>query len=818
MHKFLNILISFFLVFLFTVITVIFYLINKYNHDLPSYEQLKSYTPKVTTRLYSADGTLINEFSKENRVFVPIEIIPKHLINAFLSAEDSNFYNHHGIDVLAITRAVIKNILALAQGKSLTGGASTITQQVVKNFLLSNQKTIERKVKEAILAFRITQYFSKEKVLELYLNQIYLGSGSYGVAAAAQEYFNKSIDELAIEEVALLATLPKSPSRLDPRKNIEGARARRDWVINRMLEERFITTGQARIAKSKPIIITKKSNKNITKANFFSSSVKRKLIDLYGSNKVFESGIVVRTTLDLKLQKYANLALQKGLEQYDKRHGYRGVITNLIYQGNEENKFEELKISKDSNWLEKVKNIKIKKSYKSSWKKAIILDYDKNIAKIGIENNTYGTIDLKNIRWAREYISVNKVGDKIKQMSDVFKIGDVILVEKIEKDKYSLQQIPIVNGGVVAMNPHTGRVLAMSGGYIDGLNKFNRVTQAKRQPGSVLKTFGYLAALENGLNPTNIILDEEITLDQGEDLPPYKPVNFSQRFYGPTTIRRGLERSINVTTIRMIEQIGLDKVVEITSRFNINKNPKYIYSLVLGSTETTLLQLANAYSMIVNGGKKIKPAMIEKIQDRNGKTIYKRDNRTCSNCILDKDINYKNAKIPNLSEERQKITDPNSAYQIVSMLEGAINSGTGYKARSIKKVLGGKTGTTNNSLDSWFIGFSPDLVVGVYVGFDSPKTLGIRETGSSVALPIFVDFMKNALKDVPSTPFRVPEGIKFVKIDRNTGRPPTSKTRKNHIIFEALKLNDKLEEGLDLDRNDYELEQQFDYNNNIGIY
>ena len=817
MYRFLNILISSLLFIFLIIVTIIFFLINKYNNNLPNYEQLKSYSPKVTTRLYSVDGKLIKEFSKENRIFVPIEIIPKHLINAFLAAEDSNFYEHHGVDFAAIARAVVQNIMSIAKGESLIGGASTITQQVVKNFLLSNQKTFERKIKEAILAFRITQYFSKEKVLELYLNQIYLGSGSYGVAAAAQVYFNKSIDELTIEEVALLATLPKSPSKLDPRKNIEKAKIRRDWVINRMLSEEFINEEQAKIAISQPIILTKKDNKSIVKADFFTDSVKRELIKLYGTDNVFESGIVVRTTLDPKLQEYANSALQAGLEKYDKRHGYRGPITQIRVHKQD----QAIEESKTHNWLQKLNEVIINKLHKKNWKKAVILDYTDNTARIGLEDGKYGTIAIKNIRWAREYISVNQQGPKIKKISDVFKIGDVILVEQIEESgKYNLRQIPAVNGGLIVMDPHTGRILAMSGGYIDAPNQFNRATQAQRQPGSVLKTFGYLAALENGLNPATIMMDEEVTLNQGEDLPPYKPVNYSGRFYGPTTIRRGLEKSINVTTIRMVEQIGLDKVTEIVSRFGINNTPKPIYSLVLGSTETNLIKLVNAYSMIVNGGKVIDPVMIEKIQNRKGKTIYKRDYRQCNHCILRKNhLDDKDIIFPILTNNRQQITDPETAYQTISILEGAVQRGTGYKARKIKKIIGGKTGTTNNSFDSWFVGFSPDLVAGVYVGFDSPKTLGNRETGSSVALPIFVNFMKQALRNIPSTPFRVPNGIKFVKIDKTTGRPPTPNTRKHNIIFEALKLSDKIENETEFNIEDSdELEEKTNSDNNIGIY
>jgi len=781
------------------------YIFSRYGQDLPDYNQLKSYTPLITTRLYSANGDLIKEFSKENRVFVSIDIIPKHLISAFLAAEDSNFYRHSGIDLGAIIRAVFKNVFAYMKGERIAGGASTITQQVVKNFLLTNERTLTRKIKEAILAFKMTKAFSKDKILELYLNQIYLGSSAYGVAAASQAYFDKSIDELTIEEVALLATLPKAPSKLDPRKNIEKAKIRRDWVINRMLEEDFITQEEAQLAIDTPITLKEADELVESAANSFSDNVKKELTELYGSDNVFESGIMVRTTLDTNYQEIAGNALQKGLEDYDRKHGYRGAITRIRIKRN------------DPKWHEKLSEVEIEDLYKDSWRKAIILNYDKNKAEIGLSDGTTGTINLENVKWAKKFIDIDNIGQEIRKMSDVFRVGDVVLVENIVGDIYDLKQLPLVNGAVMAMDPHTGRILAMSGGYIDAANQFNRATQAQRQPGSVLKTFGYLAALENGLNPATIILDEPVTLDQGDELPPYSPTNYSDRFYGPIPLRMGLEKSINVTTVRASAQAGLENVARVIKRFKINDDPEPIYSLVLGSTETTLSKLVAAYSMIVNGGKEVIPSVIEKIQDRNGKTIFKRDGRHCD-CNLGDPEKYDMANIPfpELKDERQEVTDPVTAYQITSMLEGVVKRGTGVRARAVDKVLGGKTGTTNNSYDSWFVGFSPDLVFGVYVGYDIPKTLGKYETGASIALPIFVDFMKQALKDTPSTPFRVPDNVKFVKIDRKTGRAPTPLTPKYDIIFEALKLNDKIEGGI----NDFDLEDEEDNSSeqDIGIY
>jgi penicillin-binding protein 1A len=780
----------------FTLITVVifgFLTFKRYSENLPDYEQLKNYSPIITTRLYAADGSLISEFSKEKRIFVPIDNIPKNLINAFLAAEDANFYKHSGIDPTAIFRASVRNFFTVLSGEGTVGGASTITQQVVKNFLLTRERTFQRKIKEAILAFRISQTLSKDKVLELYLNQIYLGSGAYGVAAAAQAYFNKSIDELALEEAALLATLPKAPSKLDPRKNLVRAKERRDWVIDRMVAEGFVTSAEAREASEREIVLNDADSGEGIKASFFSDSVKKELSQLYGSDSVFENGYVIRTTLDPRIQNIAVKTLEAGIEQYDRKHGYRGALGKIDVSGK---------------WQEKLETFDVKKLYKESWDKAVVLSLSGDAATIGVEHGELGTIEFPSVKWAQKYISIDARGAMPKKISDVLSVGDVILVEKTSREGvFDLKQLPEVNGGFVALDPHTGRVIAMSGGYVDAPNQFNRATQAMRQPGSTMKTFGYIAALENKMTPATIIMDEEITLNQGIGLPPYSPKNYSGEFYGPTTLRKGLENSRNVTTVRMADEVGLDKVVDVIKRFGVNDNPKEIYSLVLGSTETTVLRLATAYGTMVNGGKKITPSMIEKIQDRDGKTIYRRDQRACENCV-------NSDAMPFLPEISEQITDSATAYQITYMLQGAVERGTAARARAIGKIVGGKTGTTNSSYDSWFVGFSPDLVAAVYVGFDNPKSLGSEETGASIALPIFVDFMKEALSDKPSTPFRVPGSVKFVKIDRTSGKYPMPTTPKENIFFEAFKLDDTIEEA---SAEDSSSEEQSD-SDPVGIY
>jgi len=711
--------------------TVIFFIFAKYNQDLPDYNDLKNYQPPITTTVYSANGYLLSQFAQENRVFVPIEMIPDHVKNAFIAAEDRNFYDHIGVDFFAIFRTVISNAVSFLQGKYSLAGASTITQQVVKNFLLTNEKTIERKIKEAILAFKITKDIPKEKILELYLNDIYLGGGSYGVVAAAKNYFNKSIENISITEAAVLATLPKAPSRLNPRKNINKARHRRDWVLSRMAEDKFISKEDYQKLKEEPIEIYDKYMENKVSAHSFSDFIKAKLLVLYGIDNVFKEGIMVRTTLQPELQAIAEKSIQKGIEVYDRRHGYRGVLGNIEF--NE----DELDINDLSKQL---KEFSINKSYKNQWEKALILDYSEDYAFILTENAIIGKIAKEDVQWARKYIEVDEVGDEIAEFTDVFDIGDIILTEVAEevfhqndefcdyidfiKDDFSednqiavddvsedgqidyiedinnldnedtnvscllndellyeLRQIPEVNGALLAINPHNGNILAMMGGYLDEENKFNRTYHARRQPGSLLKPFGYLAAMENELSPATVIMDEKITLDQGEELPAYKPVNYSGRFYGPTTLRVGLEKSRNVATVRMASQIGLEKISELVSRFGISDSVRPIYSMVLGSVESNLLKLVRSYAMIVNGGRKIEISAIEKIQNRDGKVIYKDQDVECVYCSLE--VGQKPKYFPYLDVEEERVTDKLSAYQITSILEGVVKRGTGRRAIAV---------------------------------------------------------------------------------------------------------------------------------------
>jgi len=719
---------------------------HSYNKGLPDFSDLASYDPPTVTRLYAADGKMMAEYATEKRIFVPLKAIPKRVVDAFLSAEDKNFYSHTGVDITGVMRAVRNNVVNYGQGKSLVGG-STITQQVVKNFLLTSEKSLERKVKEAILAVRITQVYSKDKILELYLNEIYLGMGTYGVAAAAQNYFSKSLDDLTIEEAALLAAQPKAPNLYNPKKSYDAAMERRNWVISRMLEDGHIQPNEAQEAKKKPITLRNRDVGQVVRADFFSEEVRRALAAMYGSNVLYEGGLVVKTTLHPDYQKWADKALRDAIIEYDHRHGYRGPVLHLS---------DAAKIS--ANPLPQ-----LIKAYEHhilpSQTLAVVKHVDNKQAKIVYADNKESVITAAQAEWTR------------KKLTDILKVGDVVLVAP-EASSASLHQIPEVNGAMVVADPHTGRILAMSGGYTYGGTEFNRATQAKRQPGSSFKPFVYMAALENGFTPASVVLDAPVELSQGVGQPTWKPQNYRDEYLGPTTLRMGLEKSRNTMTVRVAQAIGIDRCLEIGKRLGIYTDPPRNFSIVLGASETTLINIVNAYGMIVNGGKKISPDLIERIDDRHGRIIYRRDARKCDGCSME--INETMPPIvapPVITDDREQVIDPRIAYQVTSLLEGVVQRGTGARAKAIGKVVGGKTGTTNNSYDTWFVGFSPDLVAGVYIGYDKPRTLGAKETGGSVALPAFVSFMKEALRDTPNTPFRVPPGIKFVRTDYKTGWP-----------------------------------------------
>ncbi len=762
MFKFLNFSLKFIILFLIATIFLAFSTLWYFSIGLPDYKKLSNYQPPISSRVYSEDGKLIAEYALQKRLFVPYESIPKVVINSFLSAEDKNFFSHPGIDAKGILRATINNIKNISQNKRLEG-ASTITQQVAKNFLLTNEVSIKRKVKEAILAFRIERAYSKERILELYLNQIYLGQGTYGIAAASLEYFDKSIKELNYSDAALLAALPKAPSKYNPYKYPKVAKFRRNLVLENLEENKFISLKELKKLKILDLNLKRRKIEIVNEANSYTEEVRRSVNENYGFEKLYSQGLSIRTPLKIDFQIQALKSLRQGIEEYDRRHGWRGPITNKI---------------KNKNWKNNLENFKLDPTL--NWKFAEITEIKDNQIKIKIllqkENNIFGYINFKNIKWTLR---------KKKKISDRHKIGDIIFVKKIKNESWGIKQYPKVNGGIVALDPHTGDVKALVGGFNFRSSEFNRVTQAKRQPGSAFKPIVYAAALENGFSPNTIILDAPFVESQGVGLKNWKPENYGKKFYGPSTFRKGIEYSRNLMTIRIAKQLGLDKILDLSKKLNIYEEIPELLSVSLGAAETTLINLVAAYAPFINGGKKIEPNLISRIQDRRGKTIFKIQNRNCFGC--DKFINEKNT-YPIIKNTNEQVISEETAYQMTSILSGAVERGTAKKLKSLKVPIAGKTGTTNNNFDAWFIGFSSNLVVGVYVGFDNPKTLGKFETGSKAALPIFKDFIENTLFKEDFKEFQIPENIFLTSLNYDTGLK-SSLGDKNTII-EALKLKD----------------------------
>ena len=728
-----------------------------FSSDLPDYKILANYKPPVSSRVHSGEGQLIAEYALQKRLFIPFESIPDNVINSFLSAEDKNFFSHPGVDVKSVTRAVIKNLKNLLSEKRLEG-ASTITQQVAKNFLLTSEVSIKRKIKEAILAFRIERAYSKERIMELYLNQIYLGQGTYGIAAASLEYFDKSVSELNFEEAALLAALPKAPSKYNPYKSMKKAKLRRDLVLKNLYENLYINKEDYEKLKNKKVITKKRKIELLEEANFYSEEVRRIVNDMYGYDNLYKGGLSIKTPLNSNYQIEALNALREGLEEYDTRHGWRGPITNL----------------KNKDWEKNIKEYIPDKSLK--WKLAKVIEVNKLILKIELQNKEIGYIDFSNVAWTRK-----------KSFEDILNVNDIIYVKKIKKNKWNLKQLPKINGAIVVMDPYTGRTLAMAGGFSFKLSEFNRATQAKRQPGSAFKPFVYAAALENGFTPSTLVLDAPFVMDQGVGLKTWKPENYGKKFYGPSTLRTGIEKSRNLMTVRVAQTVGFEKISKITNKFGIYQDIPELLSVSLGSAETTLIQLTNAYCTFVNGGKKVSPIFIDRIQDRRGKTIYNADKRKCIGC---EEISYLKNEIPKINDNKEQIISPETAYQITSMMEGVVSRGTGRKLKNLNLILAGKTGTTNKNMDAWFLGFTSKLVIGVYVGFDEPKTLGKYETGAKAALPIFKKFVKSVVKKKEATPFKIPKSINLVMVDPETGLPANKETK--NIIYESFKPNDNL--------------------------
>ena len=766
-----------FMGFLFAAGTILFLvgvaaaagMIWHYSKDLPDYSQLQDYEPAVMTRVHASDGALLGEYSKERRLYLPIQAVPKQLINAFLAAEDKNFYEHGGIDYTGMARAAVLYAQNFGSNRR-PQGASTITQQVAKNFLLTNEVSFTRKIKEALLAMRIERTYSKDKILELYLNEIYLGLSAYGVAAASLVYFDKSVNELTIAEAAYLAALPKAPSSLHPIRNRERALERRNYVIDRLLENGWIKSADAEKARKEPMIVTSRSNAaHVFAGEYFAEEVRRDIFERYGEKKLYEGGLSVRTTLDPKLQVSARKTMAAGLVNYDENHGWRGATSKLDISGDWGTKLADVKALNDI----------------SPWRLAVVLETSDQSARIGLQpgrelggavskDRQTGLISLDGVKWAKPTTGPIK-GRTPTKIDQVISAGDVIYVDPLMtkegtavEGQFRLRQIPEVSGAMVAMDPWTGRVLAMVGGFSFDQSQFNRATQAYRQPGSSFKPLVYSAAMDNGYTPSTVVVDAPIEIDQGSGNGVWRPENYSTgKYYGPTTLRAALQRSLNTVTVRLAQDVGMPLIGEYAKRFGVyDELPNYL-SYALGAGETTVMRMVTAYSMFANGGRRVKSTLIDRIQDRYGKTIFKHDARECRGC--DAKDGWKNQPEPQLIDRREQVLDAMTAYQITSMMEGVVQGGTATILREVGKPIAGKTGTTNDEKDAWFVGFSPDLVVGIYVGFDKPRNLGAKATGGALAAPIAKDFMKLALADKGAIPFRVPAGIKLIRVDAKSG-------------------------------------------------
>jgi penicillin-binding protein 1A len=744
-----------------TIAVVLFY----FSQQVPDFRTLADYKPALVTKIYAEDGTILAEYAKERRIYTPISEIPEPIIEAFLAAEDWNFYNHPGFDIKGIIRAALVNIF--------TGhkqGASTITQQVAKTFLLTNERTYTRKIKELILAYRMENAFTKDEILELYLNQIYFGNGTYGVTAASLGYFGKPLSQLTIGQRAILAGLPKAPSAYNPLRYPRVARLRRDVIIKRMEAEGIISSEQAEVAIAKDMEVSPIPLKSPEVAPHFSEYVRRYLQDKYGTDTLYTGGLTVHTTLDTKLQEYAEEAVYQGLRAYDRRHGYRGPIGKLGFSFN-----WQTRVNQEYREHQHIKQLGIPAA-------VLKVDDEEGKADIGLPGGGLGSIPFSAVTWAREHISNEERGPKVGTISDVLKKGDIIFVKPmrdvttttIAEDIYSLEQIPKVQGALVALNSRTGAIKAMVGGIGSGKG-FNRAVQGKRQIGSSFKPFVYALALEKGYTPASTVLDAPVVLRQDEMDEAWKPHNYSEKIYGPSTLRRGLEKSRNLMTIRLARELGIGDIISFSQRFGLTEEMERDLSTALGSSSAPLLQLTSAYSVFPNQGQWVEPYFVDYIEDMVGNNIY--SPFSCTECLEE---SFLTAPEKVTIESWQSVS-PDIAYQVTNMLRGVVKNGTGWRAREVGREVGAKTGTTNDFIDAWFMGFSPELTVGVWVGFDTPQNMGNNETGSKAAGPIWTEFMKNALADKPMRPFAIPEGITFVRIDADTGLLPTKQTKKTII-------------------------------------
>ncbi|NRA30985.1 MAG: penicillin-binding protein 1A [Parvularculaceae bacterium] len=770
---------------------------------LPDYTQLEDYEPKVTTRIHAGDGTLVAEFARERRLFVPAESIPLTVKQAFISAEDKTFYEHEGIYWMGLPRAAWNSLQAMRSGAPLQG-ASTITQQVAKNFLLTSDQKIDRKVKEMLIARRMEKVFTKDHILELYLNEIYLGNRSYGVAAAALNYFGKSLSEIEPHEAAYLATLAKAPANYHPVFNEERAVGRRNWILGRMHADGFLTDEDLGFFRDQDLGagLAPPLGARSAALEYFAEEVRRDIADRYGTDALYDGGLSIRSTIDPVMQEKAQRAFREGLSEYDRRHGWRGPLTQIILpddltattiperEGEEPRPFWAISLDEAADRLKGERKFA---DDLEPWRLAVVLEVTPALAEIGFREGDEGVITLPNMAWARQLIDIDNLGPEIESVEEVLAPGDVVLVMPMTGQVgYALRQIPAANGGMLVMDPHTGRIQAMVGGFSFGLSEFNRSTQAWRQPGSTFKPFIYAAALDNGYTPSSIVLDGAFVAE-GLDGIWWKPGNYvADTFYGDSTLRVGIEKSRNTMTARLAQDLGIGTVIEYAERMGVSDRLPRNLSISLGAGETTLMRLTAAYAQFVNGGKQIQPSIIDRVQDRNGATVFADDERACFAC---NETSWQEQGEPALPDDRSQVIDPRTAYQMTSIMQGVIQRGTGTKVRGLYEgeplpPLAGKTGTTNDYRDAWFVGFSPDLAVGIFIGHDMPTTLGNGEGGGNVAAPVFGRFMRDALVTEDVVPFRAPSGIRLVRINAKTGKP--ARPGERNVILEAFKAEDDI--------------------------
>ena len=764
------------------------YVIYDVSKDLPDYKQLASYEPPVMTRIHAGDGSLLAEYADQRRLFVPINSVPKRLIQAYISAEDKTFYQHGGLDWRGITAAGLRYAQVKFTGRGQIVGASTITQQVAKNFLLGNEQTITRKLREAIIVQRIEKAFTKDQIIELYLNEIFLGLNSYGIAAASLNYFGKSLNDLSLDQMAYLAALPKGPNNYHPFKHKERAIERRNWVLLQMFENNYITQAELDDATKKPLEVSPRPfGAQLFAAESFAEEVRRELAAMYGKDTLGKGGLSVRTTLDPKLQIFARQALARGLIAFDRKRGFRGAVRKIEIQGD---------------WGQQIATPRIPDDV-APWRLAVVLNVNGEQADIGLQPKLMpdgkldtaretGTVPVALLSWARKYKDGTELGPKIEKATDVLAQGDIIYVApSTDQGKWHLVQMPEIEGALVAMDPHTGRVLSLVGGFSYGHSQFNRAIQAQRQPGSSFKPIVYAAALDNGYTPSSVILDAPVEYKMPNGTI-WKPKNYQKKFFGPSTLRRGIEQSRNVMTVRLADDLGMTRVADLAQRLGIYEKLPLQLAMALGAGETTLLKMVTAYSIFDNGGKKIEATLIDRIQDRYGHTIYKYDKRDCSLCK--QDAFTTGSTEPDLADVQEQVMSPYTAYQITSMMEGVVQRGTGKKMLIVGKPVAGKTGTSSEEKDAWFVGYTPDLAVGVYVGYDTPKPMGAKRTGGELAAPIVADFMRLALREQPATPFRVPRAIELIPINASSGQRAIF--GQDGVILEAFKPGDEPPENV----------------------